>query len=203
MITNIFKFILGIFLAIAILAGGGIATALYFMNRASVNPPKPIYSNDQSELKAKAEREKAEAAKNPKAKPTATAAAKPTANTTAKATEKPDPTPTPTETPEISEELPPGAYTARVTWQQGLSLRSQPQADAERAGGVAFNQPVIVLEESDDKAWQKIRIRGTSQEGWVKAGNIRKVDESSLEDENNSDNQDNQDNQDNSNEENQ
>lgn len=164
MIANIFKFIFGFFLAIAILIGGGVATALYFMNRTSINPPKPIYSNDQSEIKAKAAKEAAKATPDQKSPSSpATTASKPT----------PTPTPTPTK---VTEELPPGAYTARVTWPQGLSIRTQPQAEAERAGGVGFNEEVIVLSQSNDGAWQKIRLKGSDQEGWVKTGNTQKTE---------------------------
>jgi hypothetical protein len=42
---------------------------------------------------------------------------------------------------------------------------------------VGFNQKIIILEESEDKGWQKIRLEGSEQEGWVKAGNTEKVDE--------------------------
>ncbi|WP_323808708.1 hypothetical protein [Nostoc sphaeroides] len=34
-----------------------------------------------------------------------------------------------------------------------------------------------MLEENQDKSWQKIRLEGSEQEGWVKAGNTQKVDE--------------------------
>jgi hypothetical protein len=56
-------------------------------------------------------------------------------------------------------------------------MRDQPSPDANSIGGVAANQKVIILEESQDKNWQKIRIEGTDQEGWVKAGNTKKVEE--------------------------
>jgi hypothetical protein len=32
-----------------------------------------------------------------------------------------------------------------------------------------------VLEESEDKLWQKIRLPKSDREGWIKAGNIRKI----------------------------
>ncbi|MEC4813473.1 MAG: SH3 domain-containing protein [Scytonema sp. PMC 1069.18] len=168
MILNILKFVLGIFLAIAILVGGGVAVALYFMNRTSAPPTKPVFANDSPEVRGQAKKTEAteknkKAAVQPKEKPKAT----------------PKPTPKPEETPKAEEEkkLPPGAYRARVTWSQGLIVRSQPQGDAERLGGVGFNSNVIVLQQSDDQAWQKIRIEGSEQEGWVKAGNTEKVNE--------------------------
>ncbi|MEC4895116.1 MAG: SH3 domain-containing protein [Oscillatoria sp. PMC 1051.18] len=73
------------------------------------------------------------------------------------------------------EKLPPGAYQARVTWPQGLSLRDTPSEDANRIGGIAFNKEIIILEESDDQNWQKVRIPDTDEEGWVKGGNVEKI----------------------------
>jgi hypothetical protein len=166
-IVNVLKYTLGILLAIAILAGGGFATALYVINRTTIIPPKPIYVNDSPSVKGE----------NPKTVPkgtkeTSTVAVKP------KASAKPTPKPTPS-----PKSLPPGAYHARITWKQGLILRGEPKQEAERIGGVGFNSKVIVLQESQDKAWQKIRTEGEEkedgkQEGWVKAGNTQKVDES-------------------------
>jgi cytoskeletal protein RodZ len=168
MILNILKFVLGIFLALTILVGGGVAVALYFMNRTSAPPTKPIFANDSPQVRGQAqkvgltEKDKKSGYKL-EDKP--------------KATPKPTPKPEESPKPEEPKSLPPGAYRARVTWEQGLSVRSQPQVDAERVGGVGFNSKVIVLQQSDDKAWQKIRIEGGEQEGWVKAGNTEKIDE--------------------------
>ncbi len=164
MIGNIFKFILGISLALAILLGGGFSTALYFMNRTSAPPPKPIFANDLPKVKGK----------NPKAVVSKSTAKKPNSQPEPKA----EPTPSPTESPKAEEapkELPPGAYRARVTWSQGLILRAEPQTEAERIGGIGFNGRAIVLQQNG--GWQKIRVVGSDQEGWVKAGNTQKVSE--------------------------
>lgn len=166
--VNILKYTLGIFLAIAILAGGGFATALYIMNRTSILPAKPIFANDSPSVRGE----------DPKV--TAAKAAKKTSAIQAKAKVSPKPTPKPTPS---AKSLPPGAYHARITWKQGLILRGEPNLEAERIGGVGFNSKVIVLEESQDQVWQKIRLEGDEQEGgkqegWVKAGNTQKVDES-------------------------
>ncbi|PMB01568.1 peptide-binding protein [Fischerella thermalis CCMEE 5328] len=165
MLTQILKYIFGFILAIVILIGGGFAMALYFMNRFSAPPPKPIYANDNPVVKAQ----------TPKSQ---------TSKTNQVSLEQSSPTPdsqaTPQDTPKPEsspEPLLPGAYKARVTWKQGLRLRKEPTADSERTGGVAFNQKVIVLEESNDKNWQKIRLENGEQEGWVKSGNLRKIDE--------------------------
>jgi 5-hydroxyisourate hydrolase-like protein (transthyretin family) len=56
-------------------------------------------------------------------------------------------------------------------------MRSEPNTNSPSIGGVGGNKKVIVLEESDDKKWQKIRIVDTDQEGWVKAGNIQRSEQ--------------------------
>ncbi|MBW4556474.1 MAG: SH3 domain-containing protein [Trichormus sp. ATA11-4-KO1] len=155
MLSNLLKFILGVFLAIAVLVGSGVAVALYFMNRTAIPPARPLFANDSPS--------------SPSTAPKAT-------EVEAKPTSTPTSTPTPTPTPTPTESLPPGAYRGSVTWSQGLSLRSEPNPDAERIGGVAFNEEIIVLEESQDKGWQKIRTEN-QQEGWVKIGNIQRVNE--------------------------
>ncbi len=109
----------------------------------------------------------------PEAEPTPTSTPKPKPKPKATSTPTPTPTPSPTTT-ETPKPLPPGAYHGRVIWPQGLGLRTEPQQDAQRVGGAAFNQKIIILEESNDKAWQKIRVEGTNQEGWVKAGNTER-----------------------------
>ncbi|MEH2116188.1 SH3 domain-containing protein [Nostoc sp.] len=167
MLSGFTKFILGFFLAIAVLIGGGVAVALYFMNRTGVPPAKPIFSNDSPSVKAQA----------PKA--TEPRGSKPTLKPETQAKSSPISTPTPTESPKATSSpkpLPAGAYRGRVSWAEGLSLRSQPNQEAEKIGGVGFNQKIIILEESDDKSWQKIRLEGSEQEGWVKAGNTEKID---------------------------
>lgn len=168
MIFNLLKYTLGIFLAIAILAGGGVAAALYFMNRTSALPAKPIFANDSPAVRGE------------KPKPPVAKGAKVASTPKGKGGASVKPTPTPTTSPKAAKSpkpLPPGAYQARVTWNQGLILRAEPNLDAERIGGVGYNSRVIVVQESDDKVWQKIRLQDEEQEGWVKAGNTQKVDE--------------------------
>lgn len=174
MVADVMKFILGFFLAISVLAGAGTATALYLMNKTSALPSKPVFVNDLPSLKAQVPTSALigstattpiESSKQPQTKPPVNS--------------KPTSTASPTPSPKAKSEksLPPGAYSARVTWRQGLVMRTQPQQGAERLDGVGYNEKVIVLEESADKTWQKIRSQNGSQEGWVKAGNTRKVDE--------------------------
>ncbi|MEM1395556.1 MAG: SH3 domain-containing protein [Cyanobacteria bacterium P01_H01_bin.150] len=164
MLSNILKVILGVLLAMAILVGGGAALAIYFMNRTSINPRKPVFSNDTPAVKAKA-------AITPT--PGTTTAANPQKKTTP----QPKPTPTKSASEEQEKPLPPGAYPAAVTWPEGLILRAEPKINAERLGGIGFNAKVVVLETSSDKTWQKIRIESSGKEAWVKAGNTKKLEE--------------------------
>jgi hypothetical protein len=166
MISNLLKFTLGIFLALAILIGSGLAAALYFMNRTAIPPARPTFSNDTPAVQPPAPKPKVTVAKA-KTTPTAKATSTPTPTAISTASPTPEASPTP---------LPPGAYRGIVTWPQGLSLRSEPLQDASRIGGIAFNQKVVILEESPDQAWQKIRLE-SGEEGWVKAGNTQKVEE--------------------------
>jgi Bacterial SH3 domain len=169
MLSGLLKFTLGFFLAIAVLIGGGVATALYFINRTAIPPAKPIFANDSPQVKAQAPKATEAGASN--STPTPGAATQSSVGSTS--------TPNPTESPKIQspKPLPPGTYRGRVSWSKGLSLRAEPNQEAQRIGGVGFNQKIIILEESEDKTWQKIRVEASEQEGWVKAGNTEKVDE--------------------------
>ncbi|MBD1933942.1 MULTISPECIES: SH3 domain-containing protein [Cyanophyceae] len=149
--SGLVKFLIGFFLAISLLVVASGATAYYFLTKLSTPPAKPMYANDKSVLKAKA---------------AAIASKKPTPASSAPAT------PTPT----ASTPLEPGAYIASVTWPEGLSLRENPSLEASRVGGVGFNQRVVVIKESDDKRWQQVRLENGEQQGWIKAGNVKRVD---------------------------
>jgi outer membrane biosynthesis protein TonB len=164
MLTNLLKFILGFVLALAVLLGTGLTVALYFVNRTVVSPSKPIFANDHPSSQPK----KPKTSPKPQSKKSATPTPKPTPKPTETPTETPTPTPKPT---------PPNAYTGNITWAEGLSMRSEPNTNSPTIGGVGGNKKVIVLEESDDKKWQKIRIADTDQEGWVKAGNIQRSEQ--------------------------
>jgi len=159
-LSSLFQFILGFFLGLIILAGGTAAVAYVFLAKMSANPPKPLFAEEKPEKTATAQKN------NPVG---AIAPVKPLEKAEA-------PTPEPSPEPKKEEPLPPGTYKARVTWADGLSLRSEPSREAERIGGVGYNAELIVLQESDDKQWQKVRLSGGSQEGWIKAGNIEKVE---------------------------
>lgn len=153
--SGLAKFIIGFFLAIALLVVCGGGTAYYVLTKLSTPPPKPVYANDKPAVKAKA----------------SPGAIRPT---TSASSAQPNSTPTPSAAP--AQALEPGAYKARVTWREGLSLREAPTLDASRVGGVGYNQRIVVIKESDDKRWQQVRLEEGEQQGWIKAGNIERVD---------------------------
>lgn len=153
-ISSFFQFILGFILGVLLLVAGSVGAAYYFFNRMASAPPKPVFS----ETLPQATPTTAE----PKATPEETETA---------AVEEED---VPEEEAEAEEEIPAGAYAATVTWSDGLSLRSEPSLEADRIGGVDYNEEVLVLEMSDDKVWEKIRLEDGT-EAWVKAGNVKKV----------------------------
>lgn len=156
-VRNVIKFLLGISLAIAILISGGVATALYFLHRVTTHPPKPIFVNDTAEVKVRGSNVT-----------TATNPTTPSSNQSNSASSTPEAS---------STTVAPGTYRARVTWAQGLSVRSEPNQEAERIAGAAYNEELTVLETSSDKSWQRIRLENSEQEGWIKAGNIERIEE--------------------------
>ncbi|MEO3704051.1 SH3 domain-containing protein [Trichormus azollae] len=169
MLSGLLKLILGFVLAITVLLGSGLTIALYFVNRTAIPPARPKFANDNPQTKPdKPKVTQVKATSTPKPTPSSTASPTPSFTTSPTS-----PTSTPTESPDS---LPPGAYQGIVTWSQGLSMRDQPTLGAQSVGGVGANQKVIILEESPDKNWQKIRIEGTDKEGWVKAHNTKRVD---------------------------
>lgn len=145
--SSLVKLFLGFVIAIALLVSGSVALALIFINRASSPPPKPIFANDSSALKKAAK------------------ITKPTTSIATKETPKTKPSPS----------LASGSYPARVTWNQGLSLRAEPSLDAERIGSLDYNQKIVVLQQSKDEKWQQIRLDDSELQGWVKAGNTERV----------------------------
>ncbi|MFB2875759.1 SH3 domain-containing protein [Floridanema aerugineum] len=155
--SGIVKFLIGFVIAIGLLAGAGVAGALYFITKLTAPPERPVFANERNANKVQ-----------PVAAKTQPGASTPTT------TEVSNSTPT-SETSEKA--LEPGAYRGRVTWSNGLSIRSNPRPDSERIGGVAYNEVVVVLSESDDKRWVKIRSENGSNEGWVRARNIKRVEE--------------------------
>ena len=145
--SGLVKLVLGFVIAITLLVSGSVALALIFINRASSPPPKPIFANDSSTVKKAAN------------------ITKPKTSIATKNAPKSKPSPS----------LASGSYPARVTWNQGLSLRAEPSLDAERIGSLDYNQKIVVLQQSKDEKWQQIRLDDSELQGWVKAGNTERV----------------------------
>ena len=62
----------------------------------------------------------------------------------------------------------------RMIWPEGLAILSEP--GGAYIGGIPFNETVTILAFSGDGRWQRVRREASGQEGWVKAGNIEKVE---------------------------
>jgi hypothetical protein len=155
--TRTLQVILGIIVGLVVLATAGAAAGYYFLARLGITPPKPLFSE--------------EAPKQP-SEPQADAPAPSVKAETPKEEAQESETPS----PQKPEELEPGAYKARVTWSEGLSLRDGPESEAERIGGIAYNEELIVIQESEDGRWQKVRTPGSDRQGWIKSGNVEKTE---------------------------
>ena len=147
---SVFKFLVGFLLAIVLMAGASVAAALYFAAKLTTVPERPVFSNDKTAVQI------------------AGAGPKSTAKASAVSTSSDSPSPKPLE---------PGAYRAIVTQPIGLILRDTSNRDSNRIGGVGYKEKVVVLEDSPDKEWQRIRIEDGNREGWVKGGNTEKVED--------------------------
>jgi hypothetical protein len=155
---RLFQFLLGLFLGLILFAGGVAGIGYFFLKDVLQNPDKPIFAEEKPKPKSPSTNQKV----TPKKQGEQTT---------------PQPSPSPTPTAKNEEELPKGAYKAKVTWSEGLSLRSEPSTDSERVGGVDFNQELVILQSSSDGKWQKVRTVTDSQEGWIKAGNVERLTE--------------------------
>lgn len=150
-LSGIFQVLIGFVFGIALLAASGAVGAYYFWTKLSVVPTKPVFAEERVKPSSVAKK----------------------ASFAIASSSKSNNPPTPKKLP--PKELPPGAYKARVTWPEGLSLRDAPNLESNRIGGVAFNQEVFVLKLSDDRRWQQVRLADGEQEGWIKAGNTQKA----------------------------
>lgn len=156
-LSGLLQFMLGFVMGVAILVGGATAVAYMLLSGMNSNPPKPVFTEEKKE---ETKEEKA-------AKPQAEVKESPTAAPAPKASPKPSPE-------ARKREATSEGYQARVTWQSGLSLRSQPTSESTRLGGLDYNTKVSVVGTSSDGQWQRIRL-SDGREGWIKAGNISRV----------------------------
>lgn len=151
--AGVAKFFLGFMLAIAILFFSGVTAARYFINRLTEAPPRPVFPND---------------APPPDAPPAEEAAAAPVAppEAASEAAAAPEPSPTPSPEPTPNPEA-----VERVVVPIGLILREGSTQDSAQIGGIPYDGEVEVLETSPDGEWQRVRVLGSGQEGWIKSGN--------------------------------
>jgi uncharacterized protein YgiM (DUF1202 family) len=145
---KIVQFVLGFLLGLLITAGVTAGIAFFILTKLAKTPPKPLFAETISPRVAQEQ---------------ITTGSLPTQ------TEE-------TETPAIEVEAQEEGYRARVTWSDGLTVRSEPTVDSERLGGVEYDQELIVLETNPEETWQRIRLLDSNVQGWVKAGNLRKID---------------------------
>ncbi len=151
-LSSFFQFLLGFLLGVALLVGGTAALGYFIFTRMATTPEKPLFA-EEKKTQPVSNKETTE---------------KPKTDTGTKAV-------SPVEPEEPSQ--PSGSYLARVTWPQGLSLRAEPSIEATRIGGIAYNGRVLILGTSRDGQWQRVRLDGGQQEGWIKAGNVEKIAE--------------------------
>lgn len=140
-------------MAIALIGAGGVAAALYLAAKHSSHPERPVFSEEQT-------------ANKPASKGKNASKPKPGSTPSAEADSPSSPLP-----------LEAGEYRARVIWPQGLLLRDRPSFEATGLGGVPFNEQVVVIEESPDKEWQRVRLESSDLKGWIKGGNTERLNE--------------------------
>lgn len=143
--SKITKFLLGSTLGLVIVVAAVLGAGYLLIRQFYTPPPKPIFANDP------------ESVKNPGTEAVASNA-------------QPAPSPAVSASPSPSD-----GYAARVTYPEGLILRDNANADAAQIGGIDYNQEVVVLEETEDKEWQRVRL-ASGEEGWIRAGNVERVE---------------------------
>ncbi len=163
------QFILGFALGIGLIAGiSGIALFTYY-KKMSVLPQKPVFP----ELKVSPEINADTIESSTDIEPLESNTIQD--DEEVEATEPPEVPEAPKPASKPEPELPPNAYRGTVTWPQGLSLRTEPNINAGRVGGIEAKANIIILEDSADGKWQRVRLPWSGQEGWVKAGNIKRT----------------------------
>ncbi len=157
------QFILGFILGISLIAGISGTIIFAYYKRMSVAPKKPVFSEVQPSPKSES--------KNTET----TTAIGPLESDILKDEQEQLETDPEANSEELDAELPPNAYRAVVTWPEGLSLRAEPSLNAGKIGGIEHNATIIILEDSADGQWQRVRLPWSKQEGWVKGGNTERT----------------------------
>ncbi len=167
LLTGLVKLTLGIFFALVLMSLVGVAATRYFIARLTAVPPKPAFANDTEETYG--------APLNQPEVEEPAAELQPLGDNAPPETPQPEAAPAEPQSEAAPAEEAEG-YTARVTQPIGLILRQDPSQEAEHIGGVEYESELVVLEESDDGNWQKVKL-SNDQVGWVKAGNIEPLSE--------------------------
>ncbi|AFY69699.1 SH3 domain protein [Thalassoporum mexicanum PCC 7367] len=128
--------------SIGVIAAIGMATWRYVVIPYRAIPAKPVFSNDNAPA--------------------------PTVESPIVEIVSPDP-PQPQASATPEEKV---LYQGTVNAGIGLVLRAEPTQGSGRVGGADYNATVSILKESDDLEWIYIRQDSTSEEGWVRSGNI-------------------------------
>jgi hypothetical protein len=175
-LSSTFQFFLGFLVGVAFLAGV-VAVGLYiYVSKMTVTPDKPDFAEEKEPKKEIIEvKDNQNSEVTTEFIETETISEKPDSEKPEVKTNSETPKSEKPEAVEEEELLPPDAYRARVTWPQGLSLRAEPNINGAQIGGIAYNAEIIILEETEDKGWQKIRLPWSNQEGWVKGGNVERI----------------------------
>lgn len=158
------QFILGFALGISLIAGISGTLLFAYYKKMSILPKKPVFSEPTVVQET-----------TPEVIESATNIEPLESDITTAEKEAPAVPEKPQETTKPEEELPANAYRAIVTWPQGLSLRAEPDIKAGRVGGIETKANIIILEDSSDGKWQRVKLPWSGQEGWVKAGNTKRT----------------------------
>jgi len=179
-LSSVLSFVVGVLLASALLVLSGAIVARYFITKLTATPPKPTFNKTVVMAPPKpklATPEPAKQSSTPKASPSTKAVSVAKTGTvnetiTPKPSSSPSSSPSPSASPSPS---PTDGYRGRVVQPIGLILRNDPNSGSAQVGGIDYNQQVTVLEKSPDGVWVRVRLEGSQTEGWVKAGNVEKV----------------------------
>lgn len=149
--SSLLKGISALLISAALIGGVSFFAVRFFVDQFTANPPRPTFPNDPP-------------SPSPKVKQTTAVAAKPSPAPSASPS---SPTPQPKQ----------ATKRARITLGEGLNVRQEPSAEAERIGGVDYSDEVDILEESSDKEWIKVRVASSGVEGWIKSGYTETISE--------------------------
>lgn len=171
--SGLAQLFLGFVFGLALFLGAGVGAGYLFFSRLQTEPERPDFTPEAATVAASDNAVEAEA-------DAATPAPEPSSEVTEVAEPEPEPELEPEPEPEeptIAERFGENAYRAQVTWPEGLSLRAGPTYEAETIGGVQVNDELVIIGTSADGVWQQVFVPATGAQAWVKAGNVRRLEE--------------------------